>query len=111
MKFSEIKARTCISLQSSSRTFRNKYTSDHEQAGKFTQASASVVVTGGNLIPVAGGVLVLDEQGEVLGAVGVSGAAADEDEYLSLMGVKRTLGLEGCITSPMEHSCTTLSHL
>jgi len=110
MKFSEIKARTCISLQSSSRSFREKYTGEG-LAPKFTQANASVVVTDGNLIPVAGGVLVSDEKGQILGAVGVSGAAADEDEYIAMTGVKRTEGLEGCSTAPVDHCCNTLSSL
>merc|ERR1740124_1444957 len=105
LKFSEIKARTCVSLQNSSRSFREKYTSSDTPA-KFTQASAMVAVSGGELLPVAGGVLVYDGEGNVLGAVGVSGAAADEDEYLAIMGVKMTL--EECRTNPEEHTCKTL---
>ena len=111
LKFSEIKARTCISLKSSSRSFREKYTASNE-APKFTQAGASVVVTEGNLIPVAGGVLVSDQDGNSIGAVGVSGAAADEDEYLAWVGVQRTTELKNiCITTPLNHSCTTLASL
>ena len=55
MKFSYAKARTCIHLQSSSRTFREKYTGEGE-APKYTQASAMVTLMKDELIPVAGGV-------------------------------------------------------
>ena len=59
-KFSYAKARTCIHLQASSRTFREKYTSGGD-APKFTQAASMVSVMNGELIPVAGGVLVVAE--------------------------------------------------
>ena len=59
-KFSYAKARTCIHLQTSSRTFREKYTSGGEPP-KFTQAASMVSVMEGELIPVAGGVLVVAE--------------------------------------------------
>ncbi|MCE8025425.1 MULTISPECIES: GlcG/HbpS family heme-binding protein [Halomonadaceae] len=42
----------------------------------------------GNFIPVAGGVLVLDEEAHVIGAVGVSGASSDEDESAALAGIR-----------------------
>lgn len=56
-KFSFAKARTCIHLQTSSRVFREKYTGSGE-APKVTQAGAMVSVMEGELIPVAGGVLI-----------------------------------------------------
>ena len=56
-KFSFAKARTCIHLQSSSRVFREKYTGSGD-AAKFTQAASMVSVMEGDLIPVAGGILV-----------------------------------------------------
>jgi uncharacterized protein GlcG (DUF336 family) len=58
-KFSYAKARTCIHLQTSSRTFRTKYTSSGEPA-KFTQAASMVSIMDGELVPVAGGVLIQD---------------------------------------------------
>lgn len=59
-QFSYAKARTCIHLNTSSRTFREKYTGSGE-APKFTQAAAMVSVMEGELIPVAGGVLIQSE--------------------------------------------------
>lgn len=39
------------------------------------------------LIPVAGGVIVLDETGRSIGAVGVSGDTSDNDEICALAGI------------------------
>lgn len=41
----------------------------------------------GNVVPVAGGVLVRDENGTVIGAVGVSGAVPDLDEACAMAGI------------------------
>ncbi len=41
----------------------------------------------GRFIPVPGGVLVLNAQNEVIGAVGISGDASDKDEYAAITGV------------------------
>mmetsp|Transcript_4881 Transcript_4881/g.10767 ORF Transcript_4881/g.10767 Transcript_4881/m.10767 type:complete len:175 (-) Transcript_4881:167-691(-) len=108
VKISYAKARTCIHLRTSSRTFREKYTGSGE-AAKFTQAASMVSIMEGELVPVAGGVLVRSADGCAVGAIGVSGAAADEDEYLAWKGV-------GAMTSkgfrlstvPEDHCCKTL---
>lgn len=42
----------------------------------------------GTFIPVAGGVLILDANDEVIGAVGVSGASSDEDEQVAIVGIE-----------------------
>ena len=42
----------------------------------------------GRCVPVAGGVLVCDEQDEVIGAVGVSGDNSDNDEHCAMQGIK-----------------------
>lgn len=49
-------------------------------------AAASHIV-GGALVPVAGGVLVRDAAGDLLGAVGVSGDTSDNDEIAALAGI------------------------
>lgn len=43
---------------------------------------------GGGLVPVAGGVLVKDASGAVIGAVGVSGDTSDNDEAAAVAGVR-----------------------
>lgn len=49
-------------------------------------AAASHAV--GALVPVAGGVLIKDKDGAVLGAVGVSGDASDNDEAAAVAGIE-----------------------
>ncbi len=42
---------------------------------------------GGSLIPVAGGVLIRDKKGAVIGSVGVSGDSSDNDEAAASAGI------------------------
>ena len=42
---------------------------------------------GGALVPVAGGVLVLDDDGGRIGAVGISGDTSDNDEAAAVAGI------------------------
>jgi len=44
-------------------------------------------MTGGKVVPVAGGVLIMDGE-TILGAAGASGASADEDEACVIAGIK-----------------------
>ncbi|ANG64747.1 GlcG protein [Marinobacterium aestuarii] len=48
----------------------------------------------GNIIPVAGGVLVRDDAGVIVGAVGISGDTSDVDELCAMAGVAVS-GLRG----------------
>ena len=41
----------------------------------------------GRTVPVAGGVLVCDDQGMVIGAVGISGDTSDRDERCAIAGI------------------------
>ena len=42
----------------------------------------------GQFIPVAGGVLILDANQWVIGAVGVSGASSEDDEHIAITGIE-----------------------
>jgi len=42
----------------------------------------------GRMVPVPGGVLILDDNGALLGAVGVSGDTSDNDEICALAGIE-----------------------
>nr|WP_163502268.1 heme-binding protein [Halomonas socia] len=44
--------------------------------------------SGGHFVPVAGGVLILDEQQLVIGAVGVSGASSPQDQDAAQAGIE-----------------------
>jgi uncharacterized protein GlcG (DUF336 family) len=49
-------------------------------------------MSGGRVVPVAGGVLIMD-QGVIIGAVGVSGGTSDEDEACAVASIQAA-GLE-----------------
>ncbi len=55
----------------------------------------------GRFIPVPGGVLVIDNSGLAVGAVGVSGDASDKDEYCAIEGIKAAgFGCEPAVPNP-----------
>jgi len=56
-----------------------------EQQPYFIAAATAAV--GGSLVPVPGGVLVLDADARLVGAVGVSGETSDNDEAAALAGI------------------------
>lgn len=45
-------------------------------------------MTGGKVIPLAGGVLIRNTEGDIIGAVGVSGAKPEEDEVCARAGLE-----------------------
>ena len=104
-QFSYAKAYTCIAMKISSRTFRDKYTSDNDPK-KYCQMLSMVNITDGKMAPFPGGVLLKNREGTILGAVGVSGASGDEDEYCGLRGIIES-GLE-IVSDPEKHSCSTV---
>jgi uncharacterized protein GlcG (DUF336 family) len=57
-----------------------------EQQPYFVNALS--VTFGGALVPVPGGVLVIDGASDVVGAVGVTGDTSDNDEAAALAGIK-----------------------
>lgn len=46
-------------------------------------------VSGGRMVPSPGGVLVVDAQGEMIGAVGISGDIGDNDEICAVVGIEK----------------------
>lgn len=50
--------------------------------------NALVAASGGRLIPVPGGVLVRDSDGDLIGAVGVTGDTSDNDEVAAVAGIE-----------------------
>lgn len=45
-------------------------------------------LAGGQMVPVPGGVLIRDADGEILGAVGITGDTSDNDELCAIAGVR-----------------------
>jgi uncharacterized protein GlcG (DUF336 family) len=56
--------------------------------------AAATHAAGGSLVPTAGGVLIRDGAGVLLGAIGVSGDTSDNDEAAALAGIA-AVGLKG----------------
>ena len=76
------KAHGALSLGMGSRSIMSRA----EQQPYFIAAVSSAV--GGALVPVPGGVLVRDDDGALLGAVGVTGDTSDNDEVAAVAGVE-----------------------
>ncbi|MET0669049.1 MAG: heme-binding protein [Xanthobacteraceae bacterium] len=77
------KAWGALGMGISSRTIRDRLKERPAFQGALAAASD------GRFIPVPGGVLALNAQGEVVGAVGISGDASDKDEYAAITGVHK----------------------
>lgn len=50
--------------------------------------SALTTMAHGNLVPVAGGVLIRNEENQILGAVGITGDTSDVDEKCAIAGIE-----------------------
>ncbi len=51
-------------------------------------ATSLTVISDGGLAVAAGGVLIKDSEGEVIGAVGISGDTSEKDEFAAIEGIK-----------------------
>lgn len=76
------KARTAIGLGKSSR----KVAEDAE--GRPTFIAALSTLAGGDILPAAGGVLAFNADGEIAGAVGITGDTSDRDEECAIAGIE-----------------------
>lgn len=52
--------------------------------------NALAVASDGRFIPVAGGVLICQDDDAIIGSVGVSGDSSDKDEYCAIAAIKTT---------------------
>ena len=76
------KANAAIGLGMGTRALMNRA----EQQAYFIQAVNGVA--GGDMVPVQGGVLIQNDDGVLLGAVGISGDTSDNDEAAAVAGIK-----------------------
>ena len=76
----------------SSRTIRDRLGNRPAFQGALAAAS------GGRFVPVPGGVLAVQGERNVVGAIGISGDASDRDEYAAIMGVRAA----GLVSHPEE---------
>lgn len=85
----QAKAWGALGLGTDSARLAERFESDARQRGFMMALNA---MSGGGVVPLPGGVVVRDPDGTVLGALGVAGAASEEDEACALAAV-RALGL------------------
>jgi uncharacterized protein GlcG (DUF336 family) len=93
-QFSLAKAKTCVTMKMSSREFRDRYTKTNDPQ-KYCQMLSMVQITGGEMAPFPGGLLIKSnkvDKADIIGAIGVSGAAGDEDEFCARNALEQ-LGL------------------
>lgn len=96
------KAGACVGTHASSRTLRDKYVPDRTpQLLAMTTIASATQPQGFAAVP--GGVLCRDEAGDVVAAVGVSGASADEDEHCAIMAAQAA----GLTTEPAHSQLAT----
>lgn len=81
-KIAHGKANAAIGLGMGTRALMNRA----EQQAYFVHAVNGVF--GGDMVPVPGGVLIQDVDGALLGAVGISGDASDNDEAAAIAGIE-----------------------
>jgi uncharacterized protein GlcG (DUF336 family) len=78
------KAWGALGMGLGSRTLARRVADQPHQQAFFAALNA---MSDGRVVPAAGGVLIRDAGGEVLGAVGISGDVSDKDEACALAGV------------------------
>ena len=78
------KAWGALGMGMGSRAFARRVSEQPQQQAFFAALNA---MSGGRVVPAAGGVLIKDAQGAVLGAVGISGDVSDKDEACALAGI------------------------
>ncbi|WP_022953978.1 GlcG/HbpS family heme-binding protein [Leucothrix mucor] len=76
------KAWGALGMGISSRTIRNRL------ADRPSFQAALAATSQGRFVPVPGGVLICDDNGTVIGGVGISGDASDKDEFAAIEAVK-----------------------
>jgi uncharacterized protein GlcG (DUF336 family) len=78
------KAWGALGMGMGSRAFARRVADQPQQQAFFSALNA---MSGGRVVPAAGGVLVKDAHGAVLGAVGISGDHSDKDEACAIAGI------------------------
>jgi len=89
------KAWGALGMGISSRTIRNRL------ADRPAFQSALSAVSQGRFVPVPGGVLIANNEQDVIGAIGISGDASDKDEFTAITAVQ-SLGLKTFPEKPCE---------
>ena len=84
VQISQAKAWGALGMASNSDVIAERYNQDDQQRGFINAINA---MTGGQLIPLPGGVLVRNAEGEIVAAVGAAGGMSNDDEECVIAGI------------------------
>ncbi|MGB7183206.1 MAG: heme-binding protein [Burkholderiaceae bacterium] len=90
------KAGAALGMGVSSRTIGQRL------ANRPAFVASIAAATGGEFVAVPGGVLILNDSGQAIGAVGVSGDGSDRDEYAAITAIQ-ACGLGSHPGEPVEN--------
>jgi len=85
IQISQAKAWGALGMATNSDAIAERYNQDDQQRGFINALNA---MTGGQLIPLPGGVLVRNLEGEVVAAVGAAGGVSNDDEECVIAGIE-----------------------
>lgn len=90
VQIAQAKAWGALGMGTNSDKIAERYLKDEQQRGFINALNC---MTGGQLIPLPGGVLIHNNEGEIIGAVGAAGGESNDDEACVLTGLK-AIGLQ-----------------
>ena len=85
IQISQAKAWGALGMATNSDAIAERYNQDDQQRGFINALNA---MTGGQLIPLPGGVLVRNLEGEVVAAVGAAGGVSNDDEECVIAAIE-----------------------
>lgn len=85
IQISQAKAWGALGMATNSDAIAERYNQDDQQRGFINALNA---MTGGQLIPLPGGVLVRNLEGEIVAAVGAAGGVSNDDEECVIAGIE-----------------------
>lgn len=85
VQIAQAKAWGALALGVNSNTIADRYKLDDQQRGFINALNA---MTDGRLVPLPGGVLVRNEKGEIVAAVGAAGGDSNDDEACVITGIE-----------------------
>ena len=85
VQIAQSKAWGALGMASNTDALADRYNKDEQQRGFINALNA---MTSGSVIPLPGGVLVKDKEGQIIGAVGAAGGDSNDDETCVIAGIQ-----------------------
>lgn len=90
VRICQAKAWGALAMGTRSRNLADRFAQDTQQQGFIQGLNA---MTGGRIVTLPGGLLIVDDGGDILGALGVAGGPSDLDEACALAAIA-AIGLQ-----------------